>query len=180
MKTGRDMLITMGVVAVVVILVALYGSHLSFGGLTPKTGPVPTADVTKTFADAQELFAETFPVTVPRDVPAGWHPNSASVTDPKTAGLDTLPTVRGGWVLPDGSFITLVQSSGSVGQVLVAEVGAAGPDNGSVTAGGAAWTKTTGVRSEVAWVRSTDRTTFLITGNAPPDAFAALAESVAP
>jgi hypothetical protein len=36
------------------------------------------------------------------------------------------------------------------------------------------------VRKEVAWVRTADGTTFLITGNGPPEAFAALAASVAP
>ena len=52
MKTSRDMVVTMGVVGIVVILVAWYGSHLSFGGLAPKTGPIPTADVTETFTNA--------------------------------------------------------------------------------------------------------------------------------
>ncbi len=179
MKTSRDMVVTMGVVGIVVILVAWYGSHLSFGGLAPKTGPIPTADVTETFTNAKGVLT-SFPITVPHGVPTDWHPNSASITDPKTAGLDTVPTVRGGWILPDGSFVTLVESGGTVAQVLVAEIGSAGPDNGSVNAGGAAWTKTTGVRTEVAWVRTADGTTFLIAGNGPPEASAALAASVAP
>lgn len=178
MKTSRDMVLTMGLVAIVVILIAWYGSHLSFGGLSPKSGPVPTADVTRTFTDAKGVLT-TFPITVPKDVPADWHPNSASITNPKTDGLGTVPTVRGGWILPDGSFITLVESGGTVAQVLVAEVGSAGPDNGTVDAGGATWTKTTGVRTEVAWVRADGHTTYLITGNAPPAAFSTLAESVA-
>jgi hypothetical protein len=178
MKTSRDMVLTMGVVAVVVILIALYGSHLSFGGLTPKSGPVPTADVTKTFTDARGALT-TFPIVVPQHVPAQWHPNSASITDPRIDGPAAIPTVRGGWILPDGTFITLIESAGSVAQVLVNEVGAAGPDNGTLQAGGATWTKTTGVRTEVAWVRTQGVTTFLITGNAGPAAFTSLAESVA-
>jgi hypothetical protein len=178
MKTTRDMVLTMGVVAAVVILIALYGSHLSFGGLTPKSGPVPTADVTRTFTDARGVLT-TFAITVPHDVPADWHPNSASVTDPTIDGPTAIPTVRGGWILPDGTFITLIESAGSLAQVLVGEVGAAGADNGTVEAGGATWTKTSGVRTEVAWVRTQGRTTFLITGNAGPTAFVALAQSVA-
>jgi hypothetical protein len=173
------MVLTMSVVALVVILIALYGSHLSLGGLTPKTGPIPTADVTGTFTNAKDVLT-SFPITVPRDIPAEWHPNSASITNPEVDGLSAVPAVRGGWILPDGSFITLVESAGSVPQVLVAEVGAAGPDNGSVRAGGVSWTETTGVRAEVAWVRADARTTYLITGNAGPDAFATVAASIAP
>jgi hypothetical protein len=171
------MLLTMGVVSVVVILIALYGSHLSFGGLTPKTGPAPTADVTKTFSDAKGEL-RSFPITVPQHVPADWHPNSASITDPKVDGLGAIPTVRGGWILPDGAFITLIESAGSVSAVLVAEVGAAGPDNGSVAAGGHPWTVTTGLRTEVAWVRNDGRTTYLITGDAKAEAFSTLAASI--
>jgi hypothetical protein len=172
------MVITMSVVVVVVILIGLYGSGVIFSPATdPVRGDVPTADVVGGFSRAQGSM--DFPVTVPRQVPEDWHPNSMSVSDPMLEGPDTLPTVRGGWITPDGAFITLVESSGTIDQVLVAEVGEAGPRTGTVDAGGADWTVTTGVRDEVAWVRTAGRTTYLITGNATPAEFRTLAAAVA-
>ena len=173
----------MGLVLVVTLLIALYGiygGNLRFSSGPPQAGALPTADVIRTFTDARGEQQELgFPITVPQHVPGSWHPNSASITDPRVAGLSSIPTVRGGWILPDGSFVTLVESAGTVAQVLVDEVGAAGPQKGTTTAGGANWTVTTGVRTEVAWVRSDTVTTYLITGNAPPDAFTTLAQSIA-
>jgi hypothetical protein len=171
------MVITMVVVLVVVAFMALYGSRIDFSpGAQPVSGDTPTADVVGGFTHARGSLP--FPVVVPRGVPDDWHPNSMSVSDPMLDGPGTVPTVRGGWITPDGAFITLIESSGGVDQLLAAEVGGSGPRTGTVQAGGT-WTVTTGVRNEAAWVRSAARTSYLITGNATSEEFRALAEAVA-
>lgn len=174
----KDMVWAMAVVLVVVAFIALYGSKIVFApGAQPVTGDVPTADVVGGFTQARSEL--DFPVTVPRGLPASWHPNSFTVADPSVDGAGTLATVRGGWVTQDGTFITLIESAGDPGQVLTAEIGSAGASQGTVGAGGAEWTVTSGVRQEVAWIRTTGRTTFLITGNAARQDFVTLAEAVA-
>ncbi len=171
------MVLTLSVVLVVVAFIALYGSRVIFAPVgSPATGEVPTADVVGGFRHAQRSL--DFPVTVPAEVPAGWHPNSFSVSDPERNGPGTVASVRGGWVTPAGAFIMLVESAGDPNQVLQSEIGSVGTSRGTSHAGGATWTVTTGVRSEAAWIRSSGRTTFLITGSASEADFVALAESI--
>lgn len=169
----------MGVVLVVVAFIALFGGGVIFApGAKPVSGDVPTADVTGGFTHAKQTLP--FPVTVPRGVPGSWQPNSLTVSTPQVDGAGTLPTVRGGWVTPDGAFITLIESSGDPDQLLAAEIGSAGPSHGTTRAGGATWTVTDGLRTEVAWIRTTGATTFLITGNASEQDFGTLARAIAP
>ena len=81
-----------------------------------------------------------FAVVVPKGVPADWHGSSFSVTAaPGTP--DAPPTARGGWLVPSGAYVTLIESSGDPAVVLEAELGqTSGATTGSVTAGGASWT----------------------------------------
>ena len=173
----KDMVLTMSVVLVVVAFIALYGGQVIFApGAQPVSGDVPTADVTGGFTQARSELG--FPVIVPRAVPTSWHPNSFTVTNPTVDGAGAVPTVRGGWVIPGDAFITLIESAGDPDQVLSGEIGSVGPSNGTIRAGGATWTVTTGVRQEVAWIRTNGRTTMLITGNAPESDFVTLAVAV--
>lgn len=164
-------------VVVVVLLMAVFNGGFTFSPGRPTAGPAPTADVIGGFTRAQR--AVTIPIVVPRDIPSGWHPNSFKLDDPAVDGGDEPVAVRGGWVTQGGQFIMLVQSAGSVSAVLTGEVGAVGPDNGIVRAGGADWTETTGMRAEVAWVRREGPVTYLITGSAPANDFRTLAQSIA-
>lgn len=180
------MVITLAVVLVVVALIALYGSRVSFvPGAQPSEGPAPTVDAVGGFTNAKATM--DFPITVPTGLPKTWHANSFSVSDPSVsndgvAQVGTLRAARGGWLTPDGRFIELVESAGDVDQVLGNEFGAARPITGSVQAGGATWQVTTGVRTEAAWVRSIgvapDITTLLITGNAAEQDFRTVAAAV--
>jgi len=187
-KTLRDMALSLGLVAVVaLILVGMYGG-ISFSPGQATDGQTPTADVTGGFQRAEPLVG--FTVVIPPGLPADWHPNSFSFTDPATGegpGATTggPPAVRGGWLTPDGRYITLVESSGPVPKVLDAELGGEGTRTASGTeqVGDAEWTVTTGRRGEAAWFR-TDGTdggvTFLITGTATPDDFRTLAQATQP
>jgi hypothetical protein len=181
------MVMTMVVVLVVVGLIAVYGNNVSFapGGPTPE-GPVPTADVIGGFSHAKATM--DFPITVPDGVPDEWHPNSLSVSDPDgsndgLAQVGTLQAVRGGWLTPQDAYIQLVEADGDIPQVLANEFGQARQVTGTVDAGGARWSVTSGVRSETAWIRTVQaasgETTLLITGNASDDDFRALAEALA-
>lgn len=183
----KDMVMTMAVVLVVVGLIALYGNNVSFApGGQATEGATPTADVIGGFSHASATM--DFQITVPEGVPADWHPNSLSVSDPDVsndgiAQVGTLKAVRGGWITPQDTYIQLVETAGDTAQTLQSEFGQARAISETVQAGGATWSVTTGVRSEAAWIRTVDttetRTTLLITGNASEDDFRALAQAVA-
>lgn len=184
---AKDMVMTMSIVLVVVALIALYGSNVSFvPGGQPQEGDTPTADVLGGFAHAEATL--DFPITIPAGVPDDWHPNSFTVSDPDVSNdgltqVGTLQAARGGWLTPQETFIQLVETAGDTPQTLQSEFGAARPLASTVNAGGATWSVTTGVRSEVAWVRTVEttegRTTLLISGNAATEDFRTLAEAVA-
>ncbi|MEO7124509.1 MAG: DUF4245 family protein [Nakamurella sp.] len=193
---SKDMVMTMVIVLAVVGLIAVYGQNVSFApGGQAAAGPVPTANVVGGFSHAKATM--DFAITVPGNVPESWHPNSLSVSDPEVSNdgisqVGTLKAVRGGWVTAKDTFIQLVEAAGNISQVLTSEFGQTRQVTGTVEAGGASWSVTTGVRSEVAWVRTVaspnsvnsdgstkgGRTTLLISGNASEADFRALAAAV--
>lgn len=182
----KDMVMTMAVVLVVVGLIAVYGRNVSFAPGGPAAeGPVPTADVIGGFSHAKATM--DFPITVPDGVPEEWHPNSLSVSDPDVsndgiARVGTLKAVRGGWITPRDAYIQLVEADGDIPQVLANEFGHVRPISGTVDAGGATWSVTSGVRTEAVWIRTVQaasgETTLLITGNASEEDFRALAQAL--
>lgn len=167
----------MGVVVVAVLLFVGLDGGFSFSPGKPTGGQIVATNVVNDFSTAGRTSG--FPVTVPKGLPATWQGSSFSITEPP--GTPTAPpTVRGGWQTPSGSYITLIESSGGPSAVLAAELdGADTSTTGSVTAGGARWTISPGVRQEVAWSRVDASITFLITGNATPAEFQQLAVAVA-
>ncbi len=171
-KTLRDMALSVGLLAIVVLaLVGMYGGvSLSPGG--PSQGQTPTADVTGGLHQAEPVVG--FPVSVPV-VPAGWHPSSLSVTEKSSDAAGSAPAVRAGWVTDSGRFITLIQSRGPVADVLTTELGGAAPASGIEQTGGTPWTVTSGRRNEQAWYRIAGDVVQLITGPASPDDFRVLA-----
>ncbi len=175
-KTIRDMAISMGVIIIgVLVIVGLYGGF-SFAPAGPRGGVAPTADVQGGFETAGRVTG--FEVVVPKKIPADWHPNSFTISKPDPAGAPA--AVRGGWLTPSGSFISLIESPAPAAALLTAEIGQAGPSTGSTTSGGAEWTVNPGRRTELAWVRTAGGITLLITGSATPAEFARLAQTVAP
>lgn len=183
----KDMVMTMSIVLVVVALIALYGGTVSFApGARPQAGETPTVDVVDGFSHARATLG--FAVTVPEGIPSDWHPNSLTISDPSATNdgvtaVGTLKAVRGGWITPGDAYVGLTEAAGEATAVLANEFGDARPATTTVTAGGAEWSVTTGVRSEAAWFRTisaaTGVTTLLITGNGTPDDFRIVAEAVA-
>ncbi len=165
----------MGLLAVVaLVVVGVYGL-VSFSPGGPTEGAAPTADVAGGFERAAPLVG--FEVVYPAAVPESWQPNSFSFTDPATT-TDLPSAVRGGWLTPEGRFITLIESDGETIDVLRAELGDAAPSSGTQDVDGTSWTVTTGRRSEAAWFRADGGVTFLITGSASAEDFATLARGV--
>ena len=175
-KTLRDMALSLGLLAVVsLVLYGMYGQvSFSPGGATE--GQAPTADVTGGLERAAPLVG--FPVVVPGPLPDGWNANSFSFTEEPGSPAQP-PTVRAGWLTPQGRFITVVQSDGATAEVLVAELGEAQRPTGTEQIGAEVWTVTSGRRDEVAWVRTEDAVTYLITGSASPEDFRKVATAVA-
>lgn len=171
-KTLSSMAIAAAVLGLIAFgLMFLYG-NAGFAPAGPSDGQAPTADVDGGLTRAAPLVG--FPVVIPKDEPDGWHPNSFSFTA-APGSSDAPPAVRAGWLTEQGRFITLVQSSGKLEGVQQAELGEVGPATGRVDVDGVTWTEVPGRRSEVAWVRTDDGVTYLITGSASPDDFRTLA-----
>lgn len=182
-KTVRDMALSMGLIAAVVLIaVGMYGGFSFSPGRASSNAPPPSADAVKEFADAARLLP--FTPAVPQKLPADWHANSAAITDPNdlpngTLAAGTPLTVRGGWLTPTG-FVALVASNAEPAALLRSEFNDAGPDRGTVQIRGADWTVTTGMRSEAAWYRvGKGGVTYLITGDAAAAAFHTMAASIA-
>ena len=170
------MALSMGFLVVVVLVIAVFNGGFSFSPSGPSGGSTPTAAVSAAFANAGSVVG--FTPRQPQHIPSDWTPNSSTLTAPHGQG-DAPPAVRGGWITPDGRFVQLVESSGTIQAVLRAEIGDAGATTGSATVGADVWSIYPGVRSEHAWVRQVDGITFLITGSASDDAFRTVAGSVA-
>ncbi len=167
----------MGVIVVVVLFIAVFNGGFSFSPGRPTGGTAATADVHGGFETAGRVVG--FSVVVPATIPADWHGSSFSMTQPPGTP-EAPPTVRGGWLVPNGAYITLIESSGEPTAVLQAETGqTSGATTGTVVVGGASWTVGPGARNESAWWRTATGITLLITGSASPAEFTTLAESVA-
>lgn len=167
---------SIAVLAVVAILLGWAYGAVSFSPGRPSDGQAPVADVSGGFDRAAPLVG--FDLAVPRDLPADWQPSSFTFVDPATATAGQVATVRGGWLTPDGRFITVIEAAGPPATVLSAELGSIGPNTGLQTVDGVEWTVTTGRRTEVAWYRTAGEATWLITGTASPESFATLAAAL--
>lgn len=164
------------IVVGVLVLVAFQGGF-SFSPGKPSGGTAPTTDVQAGFSTAGRLA--DFVVVQPKGLPASWHGSSFSITSAPGTPVAP-PTVRGGWQTPTGTYLTLIESSGGLIAVLGAEIGQTdGSMTGSVTAGGAQWGISPGVRHELAWSRTAKGVTLIITGNATVAEFTQLAVALA-
>ncbi|AZI57396.1 DUF4245 family protein [Nakamurella antarctica] len=173
--TMRDMGVAVAVLVVALLLVvgAMGGWSFQPGG--PAEGETLTADVTDGFSRAGATLE--FATVVPKGLPSNWIGNSFSINNPAT-GAQGAPLARGGWVLPDGRFITLVESPAAGPVVVAQEIGQGLSGSGQVQASGLKWDVYPGQRTEVAWVTAVGGVTLMITGSADITAFQTLAAAV--
>ena len=93
-KTLRDMVLSMGLLAVVaLVLFGMYGG-VSFSPGRATEGQAPTADVTGGLNGRPRWSG--FPVVIPDGLPATWNPSSFSFTDKSAATTQQPPAVRAG------------------------------------------------------------------------------------
>ncbi|GAA1997224.1 DUF4245 domain-containing protein [Nakamurella flavida] len=184
--TMRDMVLSMGLLTVIALLGAAFYFGFSFSPGGPTAGENPTADVTRGFDTSEASVG--FPVLTPTGLPAAFQPSSFSRT---AAGGSAPPAVRGGWLVDGERFITLIESSAPVADVLTAELGEQAEigATGVVQAGGREWSLAVGRRDEAAWFLTvpaaqvpggsgSGQLVYLITGTATPKAFQTLAAAV--
>src|ERR1700712_3742799 len=103
------MSISMGVIVVAVLFIAVFNGGFSLSPGRPTGGTAATADVQGGFETAGRVTG--FAVVVPKGVPATWHGSSFSITA-APGSADAPPTARGGWLVPSGAYISLIESSG--------------------------------------------------------------------
>ena len=100
----RDLIISLGVLAVVMIFSVGFTGLCSFNpGPAEKEGPVQAVDIdTILKTDAQGL---SLPVRLP-DLPDNWVPNSG-----RRVSVDDTPSSMAGWVIDGKDFISLTQTA---------------------------------------------------------------------
>ncbi len=164
----------MGVLAVVLVAVLFAMGLLRFGNATGDAA-TPTADVT---GGLQRARADLdLPFVIPTALPSNWQPNSFQAVGPVSGNTNAL--VRAGWLTGSGAFVTLVQSTQAPAELVGTEIGQGLSSRGTAQGGGTQWSVFPGVRQEVAWVRTQDKLTLMITGSASDSDFQVLAAAVA-
>lgn len=103
LESGRDMLLSLGAIIVIMIVMVLPTGMCSWHPGAPESGPVQEVDQ-HTFL-AMEARSADFPIVDPK-VPEGWIANSARRT--LMAG-SAAPAV--GYVTPDAGFVQFVQTA---------------------------------------------------------------------
>lgn len=171
----RDMLLSMLVLAVAVLVLAAVSRGCSFspGGATDDSTSVPVVDVS---AELQAAVGQVkFPLREPH-LPAGWRPNSDSLSSVGPNGVDQ--TVQVGWITPDGRFLQLSQSNATALDLVrkAAELSDDTPvsSTGTQQVDGTKWTVYPGVRTEQSWTADLGSVRLLVTGNGTADEFRTL------
>jgi hypothetical protein len=167
---SRDMVISMLILLPIVGLVALLGRSCSFspGGPTFDSSQMPSTDPHPTLVAAAARLG--FPVREPMP-PAGWR---ATVVN-----LDPAPgparAVRISWITTGGRYLRAVQTTAAEEPLVAAETGGAPTRAVPLRAAGVSWVDYTGGNGEQAWARRDGPVEWLITGDALPAEFTALA-----
>lgn len=174
--TIRDMLVALGVLAVVILVLGGLTRSCSFspGGPSIDAGRLPVVDAP---AELRALAPTVpFPVRVPA-VPPGWRSNSVD-QDVVEGGR----AVRTGFITPDNRYLRLLQSDAAEATLLAVEAGAAPVRaRGAVDVGGRQWVAYGRDDDEPIWIAelaAPSPVRVLITGSGTEDDFRALAGGV--
>jgi hypothetical protein len=183
--TVRDMVVALGILAVIILVIAGTTGSCSFspGGPTVDDSRLPVVDAPAELA----AIARTtpFPVRVPA-VPAGWRSNGVDqdrVPVPNGAPDAANRSVRVGYLTPQDRYLRLVQTDAAEDALLATEAGkqpALGA--GAKDVSGLHWVVYTRDGGEPIWIAAVPGATptrALITGSGTDDDFTALAAALA-
>lgn len=176
--TVRDMLVAMGVLAVIVVVIGgvTRGCSFSPGGPSVDASALPVVDAP---AELRALAPDVpFALRVPA-VPPGWRSNAVDQDRLDPADPAAGRAVRTGYLTPQGRYLRLVQSDGTEEAVLASETGAvAVPARGATDVGGLAFVVHGGPDDEPIWIGELDGVRILITGSGAEADYRALAGAV--
>ncbi|HZG91193.1 MAG TPA: DUF4245 domain-containing protein [Pseudonocardia sp.] len=184
--TLRDMLVALGLLAVVILGLAGLSGSCSFspGGPSVDASRLPVVDAP---ADLRRIAPTVpFPVRVPA-VPADWRANSVDqdrIPQPGApADAASNRAVRAGFLTPEGRYLRLLQSDAPEPALLAVESGAEPlPGLGAVDVAGVSWVVYGRDGEEpvrIAELPGTTPVRVLITGSGTEDEFRVLAGAVA-
>lgn len=111
LQGGRDMVYSIGAVALVMVLFVAPTGLCSWNPGAPEQGPVQEVDA-ETFT-AMEARVVSYPVVMPES-PEGWITNSA-----RRGSVDDTQAVVVGWVTTDGGFLQLTQTEETIEDAVV-------------------------------------------------------------
>jgi hypothetical protein len=177
----RDMLLSMIALALLVLAISAVTKSCSFspGGPSTSGAVTPTVDMPAEFRSGAGQVG--FPLRQPA-VPAGWRPNSASVTSVPTSTGGPGSAMRLGLITPDGHYLEVVQSNADDAALVRFLAGlpadASVAPQGTTNVDGTVWTSYPGVRAEVAWVTDVGPVRLLVTGDGTPAQFRVLASAI--
>lgn len=176
--TVRDMLVAVGLLALVVVVVGgvTRGCSFSPGGPSVDTAALPVVDAP---AELRALAPDVpFGLRVPA-VPPGWRSNAVDQDRLDPADPAAGRGVRTGYLTEQGRYLRLVQSDGSEEALLTSEAGSvAVPAQGVTDVGGLAFVVYGAPDEEPIWIGELDGVRILITGSGAEPDFQALAGAV--
>ncbi len=173
--TLRDMLVAIGVLALVVVVIGgvTRGCTFSPGGPTVDQGALPVVDAPAELRDLARTVP--FALRVP-GVPPGWRSNSVGQDRVDPADEAAGRSVRVGYLTSEGRYLRLVQSDATEEALLAAETGAAAvPARGTTDVGGLTFVVYGAPDDEPIWIGELDGVRVLITGSGTEQDFQALA-----
>ncbi len=176
--TVRDMLVAIGVLALVVVVLGgvTRGCSFSPGGPSVDQGALPVVDAPAELREVARFVP--FPLRVP-GVPPGWRANSVDQDRVDPADDAAGRSVRVGYLTPEGRYLRLVQSDGTEEAVLAAETGATPvAARGTADVGGLSFVVYGAPDDEPIWIGELDGVRLLITGSGAEQDFQALAGAV--
>ncbi len=162
--TGRDMLISLGVLLVPVLVAVGVWQYLGSDHRVNTVDPAPVV--------TQARQAGRFAVATPEGLAKGWQATSA-VNNVQGSTL----TLRIGYVTPSGGFAQLIESNQDSGTLIPANLPKASQPAGTVTVSGRAWSQYSSDKGRALARLDSDRT-ILIIGQAPAGELATLARSL--
>lgn len=164
-RTGRDMLLSLGILLVPVLGLVLLWQYLGSGH------QVSTVDSAAVVREAKA--AGRFPIAVPTGLSSGWRATSAA--NQNSGGVLTM---RIGYVTPGGGFAQLVESNQDSATLLPANLPKGSRPAGTSQLAGHAWSRYTGDRDRQTLALLEQHRTILVIGQAPESELAALARSL--